>query len=343
MCSNLMGILLTICIHLTMYGNTVEDPFTNNLPQRGVNLYLTEYDVHASEHFEKDVQRFLDRMEAAGINSISLTWPIYTTSSTSNYVYAGDDSLTSDSVIQFTRIARARGFGVWMHPLLDERILLQEGPRQWRGNIRPKNTGVWFMSYMNLISEYAKAAEFSGANGFMIATELWSMEPYHEEWEMLIENIRGNFSGILTYASNRSIHDSVFPWSKVDVIGINYFPNIQLSSNASVEQIIQWIKNDIDRILSGLDELGMDVIITETGVTSQYNALRVTGRWNHRTRPDQETQRRFYEAICSVWAENSSGIYWWNTVLHPIPEDMIDVDEYFNPFGKTAEEHVSCR
>lgn len=343
MCSGLVGMLFALCIQATMYGAAVADPFETGDPRRGVNLFLTESDVRETENFEWSVQQFLDRLAENGVNSISLTWPLYTDNSISNSIYMGHDTLTPASVQWFTMIARARGFGVWLHPVLDERVLLAEAGFHWRGNITPHRVDEWFLDYRELMSQYAYAANAGGANGFVIATELWSMEPYHDYWVHVVGDIRVHFDGVLTYASNRGIRDSHFPWHLVDVIGINYFPKFEIHNDATVDQIVSAIQTDVERILSDAQELGMPVILSEAGITSQREALRVTGRWNHRTDVDQELQLRYYEAICKAWSDRVDGIYWWNTVLHPIDEEQVESDQYFNPLGKPAQEAMDCR
>lgn len=340
MCSNLVGALFAFCIQMTMYGSAVADPFLNGYERRGVNLYLTETDVRTTATFERDVQNFLDRMEETGINSISLTWPLYTDNSISNSIYMGGDTLTPSSVQWFTQIARARGFGVWLHPILDERVLLAEAGFHWRGNITPHEVDSWFRDYRDLMAQYAYAAQAGGANGFIVATELWSMEPYHGHWEMVINAIREEFDGILSYASNRGIRASYFPWHLVDVIGINYFPNFEINSNASVESIVSAIQSDVDQIIADAADLGLPVMISEAGITSQQNALRITGKWNHRTAVDLDIQERYYQAICKSWAGRVDGIYWWNTVLYPI--ENAENDPYFNAVGKPAQAYMDC-
>lgn len=343
MCSNLIGILFSICIQLTMYGGPVVDPFENNVPHRGINLFLSQNDVELSTNFEWNVQLFLDRAAAAGLNSISLTWPIYVDGPEGNRVYMRDkESLTSESIEEFTRIARARGFGVWLNPLVDEKNLMTVSKGSWRGNLSPMSSGQWLMNYMNIMNYYAQAAEKAGASGIVIGTELWSIEQYQDEWEIIVTEVRRQFGGKITYSSNRSIELSKFPWEIVDYVSINYFPNLDLPNSATVKEIQTLIERDVREFTRSAAELNMPLMIKETGVTSQKNSLRVTGKWNHGTAPDHETQRRFYEAICRVWSDHTVGIYWWNTVLHPIPEDQIENDKYFNPFGKPAEQHLGC-
>lgn len=337
----MFSFLFALCIQLTMYGHNAVDPFENNITHRGINLYLTQLDVDNSQNFEWDTQLFLDRAAAAGLNSISLTWPVFVDSSTGNHVFRGDSSLTAESVELFLRIARARGFGVWLNPLIDEQNLMtvQGG---WRGNIRPTDPDKWMRSYHLMLQYYTQAAQAGNANGFVIATELWSMESQHVNWQKIVYEIRRDFDGLLTYSSNRPLSQSDFMWSLVDVIAVNYFPNLNVPNNVSVETLHELISRDVGDFVEAAENLGLPLIVKETGVTSQLNALRVTGRWNHKTRPDHETQRRFYEATCRAWTENSVGIYWWNTSLHPIPENLIADDVYFSPFGKPAEKYMSC-
>jgi len=338
MCSEFVGALFAMCIQLMAYGGNANDPVVNGEFEYGVNMYLAESDVQQAGDFTWEVQKYLDRIDNAGLNSISLTWPIFTDGSRSNNVFVGNASLTVESVVLFTNIAKARGFSVWLHPIIDEKVLLAESNRHWRGNIRPPNPDVWFDQYQDIIMSYAVA----NADGFVIGTELWSMEPYHDNWATIVSDLREVFDGELTYASNRGVGPSDFNWNLVDIIGVNYFPNLDTPASEP-EELGREIRQYVSSVIGDSVLVGLPVMITETGTTSQFNSLSVTGRWNHRTRPDQETQRLFYEVVCKEWSAHVEGIYWWNNTLYPIPEEDVATDIYFDAFGKITEQEVNCR
>lgn len=340
MCSFFTAIWFTVCVQLTMYGNVVDDPFETGEFQRGVNIYITSQDLDQAEDPVFTVQLMLDRLEREGINSISVTWPIYTEHSRSARVYMGDDSLTPYQVSLVTKTAKARGFGVWLHPILDEAVLNSENPHKWRGSINPRDAALWFTYYEDLLSVYAEAG--ANADGFIVGTELWSMEKYHSEWTDVIAGVKVYFDGLVAYTSNRNIAQSDFDWTSVDVAGINYFPSFNLPYSATAEQIAGEVKADVDEMMAEAQQINIPVAIFETGTTSQVGSISHTGRWDHKTPPDQVTQLNYYRAVCQEWQQHVNGIYWWNTTLYAIsPNDLLQ-DGGFDAFGKQAASAVSC-
>lgn len=339
MCTDLfVELLMKICILVTMHGGTVNNPVESGNMQYGINLYLDYHDIEQASSFERSTQLFLDRMAESGVNSISLTWPIFMEGSRSSFIGAGDKTPSIEGLTTFIRIAKARGFSVWLQPLLDEQVFLEESRTSWRGSIKPNDISQWFQSYDDLIIDYAEMAQKTNADGIVIATEFWSMESYNKQWGTIVENIRSVYGGLLTYATNRPLRDTEFDWNLIDYIGINYFPNFpNVPSDISIEDLKSLMQDNIDNILKDKPKK-IPIFITETGVTAQYNALRVTGRWDHRTRYDESIQALFYQSVCQSWSSRVSGIYWWNTTIY-----LNEGSGLFSPFNRETEKYVSCQ
>ncbi len=341
MCSIFTGLWFTVCVKLTMYGNVVDDPFETSDFQRGVNTYITSHDLNQAHDPVFTIQLMLDRLQLQGINSISITWPIYTANSKSNRVYIGDESLTPDQVELITNTAKARGFGVWLHPILDEKVLIKESPQNWRGQINPQNKKEWFSNYKELMSQYANAGRH--ADGFIVGTELWSMEQYHSEWADVVASVKVYFDGVVSYTSNRTVLQSDFDWTLVDAVGINYFPSFDLPNDATADEIAVEVQKDINEIMTSVQQFDIPVIIFEAGTTSQMGSISHTGRWDHKTTADQLVQLRYYQAVCQRWPQHVDGIYWWNTSLYPISIEELPQDGGFDAIGKPAASFMSCK
>lgn len=96
-----------------------------------------------------------------------------------------------------------------------------------------------------------------------------------ENWRRVIQEIRGVYSGALTYAANFDQYDQVGFWDVLDVIGVNaYFPLRERLSSAPVEELESELVESWRRILGGIDEVRAEqhpnapVIFTELGYTS---------------------------------------------------------------------------
>jgi hypothetical protein len=85
-----------------------------------MNVYLAAQDVTATDNYIGAVSDLLDRLEQVDVNSVSLTWPVFTDGRRSSEVFAGAETPSIDALAAFSAAAKARGFGVMFHPILDE-------------------------------------------------------------------------------------------------------------------------------------------------------------------------------------------------------------------------------
>jgi len=331
--------LFALCIQANTYGGTVENPFVHDAFQAGMNVYIEQSDVVAAGDFVWATDELLNRLEAANVNAVSLTWPIFTDGRRSSSVTENDDSLNVEAIQTFSAVARARGFGVVLHPILDEQSILLSGSRHWRGTIDPWEVDQWFANYTALMLRYARAAEAVRVDAIVLGAELSSMEKYADHWRALARALRTVYTGKLTYASNRFISED-FPWEIVDFISVDAFFALPLSTDATVGEMVEQLTLRREEMVAWAHSVGKPLVFSEVGVTSQRGAFKSSWRWNHGTPVDQEAQARYYEAICRVWKEEVTGLYWWKTTLFPIAAQTLRTDIGFDPFGKPAEQVV---
>lgn len=93
-------------------------------------------------------------------------------------------------------------------------------------------------------------------------------------WRRVIQEVRGVYSGALTYAANFDQYAQVGFWDALDAIGVNaYFPLRGTLDSSRVEQLEPTFVESWRRILGGIDEVraeqkpGAPVIFTELGYT----------------------------------------------------------------------------
>lgn len=330
--------LFALCIQATMYGEVVESPFQHDVPQHGINVYLTQTDVTVAQDYLWNLQQLFDRLETAGLNSVSLTWPIYGFGRRSSEMFAGDETPSEEAIVQFVSVAKARGFGVMLHPVLDEEIIIQtSGPQHWRGTIAPWDVANWFSSYTELLVQYAELAQVADADVLVIGAEFESLDHYQEDWRSLAATMREVFpDGELAYASNWVISKD-FPWDSVDYIGVDAFFHLDLTPFATQQEIAEAIAETRAEMVSQANELGKPLVFVETGTTSQTGSFLRSWRWDHGSSVSHEAQALYYQALCQTWAPVLDGLYWWSTSLYPLSDNQARTDEGFDPIGKPAE------
>lgn len=149
------------------------------------DFYLGGIQVHEDSH-----QRWLDRLEATGFNTVSVTdyahhgdWDTY------NLWFEGDN----EGEVKEIRAAKERGFQV----VLILRVALDHAfPRNeflWHGMIQPKTEAEldeWFYRYRSFARWWAETAEREGVDVLMIGSEMNALTstrpvadlPSLEEW-----------------------------------------------------------------------------------------------------------------------------------------------------------------
>ena len=87
-----------------------------------------------------------------------MTVPIFTSGLDANEVHT-DKELTPSPrrILAFANAAHLRGMTVTLSPLLDERVLAEQGG--WRGKLAPSDRDAWFGSYAKLLGRFAEIAD----------------------------------------------------------------------------------------------------------------------------------------------------------------------------------------
>ncbi|HMW38226.1 MAG: hypothetical protein K1X68_02870 [Saprospiraceae bacterium] len=103
----------------------------------------------------------------------------------------------------------------------------------WTGALDFKNDSLWElweMAYATYISDMIKIAEEEHVEMFCVGTEFnRSTDTRPQFWIKLIDKIRHNYKGLLTYSDNWDHYRQITFWDKLDFIGISaYFPLIDI-------------------------------------------------------------------------------------------------------------------
>ena len=128
----------------------------------------------------------------------------------------------SDYLPRAGEMIRAAGMRIFWKPHLG-----YWGNFEWRGAIEFGDETAWnlfFSGYRGFILDQARFAERIGAEIFALGVEL-ELTTQRPEWRELISELRGVYSGQLTYAANWDRLDRVPFWNELDLIGVHaYFP-----------------------------------------------------------------------------------------------------------------------
>lgn len=199
--------------------------------------------------------------------------------STSTQISAGQSTPTAQSVIFGIRAARARGFHVFIVPLLGVDV---QGA--WAAGIQFSNGAdeqQWFDNFWKAFQPYVVSAQVAGAEQIAIGTEEVWLQQYAPAslWNTLIARVRGIFTGTITYDMNwTSLSNPVPAWFSnpdLGMVGISeYIPMIDARARLSLANIIPLWKNKVKGLLDTLSiQINKPIFISEIGYRNSADAL----------------------------------------------------------------------
>lgn len=183
----------------------------------------------------------------------------------------------------------------------------------WRGEIRFETEAAWerfFASYRVFIVHQAELAERAGAEWFVVGTELDGTLEHERLWRSIIAEVRGVYSGKLTYAANWSDFEEVGFWDALDAVGIQaYFPLTDSLPPSEDELRAAW-----GALLARLEgfsrEVGRPVLLTELGYAAHPRAAAEPWLSGDRGARTEQTER-LKELCLRVALEATGGAGDW--------------------------------
>ena len=236
---------------------------------------------------------------------------------------------------QIFDIAHQSGLKVVLMP----KILLSQPNGKWRGKIQPPSWDAWFVQYGKFILHFARLAEESKVEMFMVGSELISAEKFTENWQALVRETRGVFSGLLAYSANWDHYTGIQFWGDLDVIGLTTYHQLADDPDPTEGDLVEAWKPIHDKIVEWRETVNRPIVFTEAGWCSQEGCSIEPWNYYHKeeaTPAGHEEQRRNYAAFVDVWGEQSgvAGVIWWEWT-----EAKGGADDYsYTPRGKPAEE-----
>ncbi|MBU0683484.1 MAG: discoidin domain-containing protein [Candidatus Omnitrophica bacterium] len=217
----------------------------------------------------------LAKLKKSGFDTVAIMVPAYQDDLDSANIYTNDvpngDTPTEEALKHAVEVCHKLGLRVMIKPHVDPRT------DEARINIRPSSA--WFDSYEEFILRYACFCQENNVEMFSIGTELeaTTFETWAKRWNQVIDKVKENYEGVLTYSANWTEYKEVPFWDKMDFIGIDaYFPLTE-TNNPTKDQLKRAWEDKADEIDGWLVEKGLvekGLLFTEIGYPSSDGANR---------------------------------------------------------------------
>jgi len=307
-----------------------------------IESYLQKERGYGSNAFAET----LSEVQRMGGNWISLTpfsrvWDKKSTGIDLDFERSSQE--TRRNIIESVRMAHARGLRVLLVP----HLWLESG--EWRAEMQPGDDArfaEWVESYRRFVLFWAEAAQEAGVDLFAMGVELrsWVTTSRAPSFVRLIEEVRGTYGGLLTYAANWDDVEDTVILGHLDVIGINAFYPLHWEENATWQQV----EAGGERVREGVEELARryerPVVFTEFGYTTRKDTAIKPWLWPEElgeVAVDQQAQARAYAALLGSMKDvpGFAGAFVWR--MYADVADMSQEAEWgFSPWGKRAESQV---
>ncbi|MCR5596405.1 MAG: 1,4-beta-xylanase [Lachnospiraceae bacterium] len=189
----------------------------------------------------------------------------------------------------------------------------------------------WFKSYTEFQLHFAKIAEEKHCEMFIAGCEMVMTDHRDAEWRKLIAEIRGVFSGLVSYNCDKYQEHNVHWWDAVDVItSSGYYP------------IDDW-ERQLDRIEAVVKKYDKPFFFAETGCMSVEGSNKVPNDWSVSGASDPAGQQAWYEAMFKACGKRDfvRGMVFWSWTAKLYAPSEIDEWKNYDVYAKPACETVA--
>lgn len=281
-----------------------------------------------------DVERSLGEIRALGANWVQFTPTWYQQSRHSSEVSRTSGTVSDAGLERAITLAHQIGLNVFLKPHIDLPVPGQDS----RNNIVPADREKWFAGYTAFITHYAAIAQRRGVEQFAVGTELSSISDDRAAWLRVIDAVRAEYDGVLTYAAGRDWTSVPF-WDAVDVIGVDAYLPLAEQPTTDVAALQRGWESVLDDVAALCARYGRKILFTEAGYTSQRGTVTDPSNWRISRTPDEAEQAAGYRALLTTFGGQPwwEGVHWWVWITPPDTEaEPLD----FSPKGKAAEEVI---
>jgi hypothetical protein len=247
---------------------------------------------------------------------------------------------TDEEIIHAIQQAHSVGLKVMLKPHIDFTSPIANGGRaaiNFGGDESAWHA--WFDSYTRVIVHYAEIAQSTGAEYFVIGTELSSTTGREADWRTLVRDVRAVYTGRLTYAALTYLEPlRIAWWDALDAIGIDAYFLLTVTTQPTLEQLkLGWTPALI--LMENLSrQWNRPIILAEVGYMSVDGTNRVPGYWALDGATDPDEQALAYQSVFEAFSGKSwwGGVFWWSYSTDPNQGGL--ADRGYSPHNKPAED-----
>ena len=298
---------------------------------RGISLQLHSYDLNIP--FEK----YVEQIAQTGANTICFSLAAYQENCASNSLFIEYRKVPSvERIAKLIKLAHDRKLRVVIMPII---LLENPGAGEWRGKIDPTKRDAWWNDYESYILFYAKIAQESRAEMFLVGSELVRLEDQTKRWRRLIAKVREAYKGILCYSANWDHYEKIEWWADLDVVGMTSYHDLVGDKQPTLEVLKASWKPIKKKILAWQAKIDRPIVFTEAGWPSQKGCAKEPWNYYGSKTPDLATQAKCFQAFFDTWrgVKAVGGVLIWEWRNHtPSPSEEVPEECSYVPTGKPA-------
>jgi hypothetical protein len=279
-----------------------------NIPQKGINVLFYDKSNLTDADLVTNSAQTMKYVKGLGANYVSIAFPIFTNSVTSNALTTGYGTPTPARLASLVNAARAQGLSVAIRPLLDEKTLRPK----WRGLLAPTNPTQWFASYSAVIAPYLTMAQTNKVSMFQIANELQSLND-KPQWKAVLTNAAKTFKGKFQFTS--TFWNQGMTTTTPASFGLDAYTGVNVAPNASVPTLVAALTG-VFKIYK-LPVPITQASLTEVGIMAQSGAYKTPSQVSLFGPPSPQAlnpviQANWFSGYCQIVRTNKmQGIYFW--------------------------------
>lgn len=295
------------------------------IPQRGMNITFYDSGALSDSELKSNARQTMKYIKSLGGNYVSISFPLFTDSVTSNTVQAGYSTPTPARLALVVNEGRAQGLSVAVRPLIDEKALRPK----WRGVLAPSNLTTWFARYSSSIAPYLTMSQANKVSMFQISNELQSMND-KVQWKALLANAQKTFKGTFQFTSTYwpTGMKTYAPAS----FGLDAYTGVNIAPTGSVASLTTAFNKILHQYK--LPAAIPAITVTEVGIMAQSGAYQTPSQVTLFGPPAPQVlnpsiQANWFTAHCQLVRTNKMrGLFFWALTF---PGDPAAAADYLHP------------
>jgi hypothetical protein len=311
---------------------------------RGVTVGPIENGLHASGGYGTEAfARAVREIRLMGGNWVSLTpfgrvWDLQPAGIARDF----EQPFVTNRAAMLAAIELAHAEG--LRVLLVPHLWVETGG--WRGELELGDEAAWSRfarDYEEFAATWAKVAQEGHVDMMAAGVELrsWLTTTRAPSFERVVQRIRREYDGLVTYAGNWDDIEQTVILQHVDVIGLNAFFPLAQKEGASFEELVSGAGEVATRLEGLASRWQKPVMFCEFGYTNRRDPALRPWEWPEHlgeVSADEQAQADAYQALLAPLLERPwfAGFFVWRTYSNP--DDVSQEPEWgFSPRGKRAE------